>query len=65
MGKVINDEFIQELFNNEYFLYTLNNYIAKNLKLRQDYDVYEGKYDDLQVDFAGINIEVESDSYGY
>lgn len=61
----IDKELIDKLFNNDYFKKRLDEYIVKNLKIRQDYDAYEGKYDDMSFSFNGHRIDVECKHYGY
>lgn len=61
----LSNQAIDELFKNEYFKMKLNEYIVNNLKIRQDYDAYEGKYDEMSFSFAGEEIDVESKTYGY
>lgn len=61
----IDKELIDKLFKNEYFKKRLDEYIVENLKIRQDYDAYEGKYDDMNFSFNGHPIKVECKHYGY
>lgn len=60
----ITDKFIKDLFENETFKEKLNEYIISNITIRQDYNAYEGTYDDITVSFAGNEIYIESKSYG-
>ena len=64
METKITNDIIDELFKNERFKEKLNEYIVSNLVVRQDYNFYEGTYDDLSISFAGTPIEIESKSYG-
>lgn len=60
----ITDDLIDKLFTNKHFQEKLNEYVAENFHIVQDYDAYEGKYDEPSYSFAGNPIEVESKSYG-
>lgn len=60
----ITDELIDKLFENKHFQEKLNDYVAENLRITQNYDAWEGKYDESSFSFAGKPIEVESKSYG-
>lgn len=42
----ITDELIDKLFENKYFQEKLNDYVAENLRITQNYDAWEGKYDE-------------------
>ena len=56
----ITDELIDKLFENKHFQEKLNAYVVKNLRISQNYDAWEGKYDEPRFSFAGKSIEVES-----
>ena len=56
---------IDELFANDYFIEKMTKFIVNNLNIRQDYDLYKGKYNDMNFSFNGELIEIKSDSYGY
>lgn len=60
----ITKEFVDSLFQNEYFLEKLTDFIVDNLVMRQDYDAYVGKYDDLELYFNDRGIKKEGHSYG-
>lgn len=64
MKEKITNDFIEALFKNEYFKEKLNEYIIKNLEIRQDYDAYEGKYDEMTFSFAGKPIDIKERRYG-
>lgn len=59
------NQFINALFENEYFKEKLKEYIISNLVINQDYNLYEGTYDDISISFAGTLIDINSKSYGY
>lgn len=60
----IDEKFIEKLFESKLFKEKLNEYIAENLVVTQDYDAYVGKYDEMSFSFAGKPIEIQSKSYG-
>lgn len=60
----IDEKFIEKLFESELFREKLNEYIAENLVITQDYNAYECEYDEMVISFAGKPIEVQSKSYG-
>lgn len=57
-------EDIDDLFKNKYFLESLHKYIVDNIKIRQDYDLYTGKYDEPTIYFGDELINIESKNYG-
>lgn len=65
METKVTNQFINALFENEYFKEKLNEYIVSNLVINQDYNLYEGTYDDISISFAGTLIDINSKSYGY
>lgn len=60
----IDEKFIEKLFESEPFKEKLNEYIAENLVITQDYNAYECEYDEMSFSFAGKPIEIQSKSYG-
>lgn len=43
----IDEKFIEKLFESEPFKEKLNEYIAENLVITQDYNAYECEYDEM------------------
>lgn len=60
----IDEKFIEKLSESELFREKLNEYIAENLVITQDYNAYECEYDEMVYFICWKPIEVQSKSYG-
>ena len=60
----IQEQYIDALFNSDYFKKMLDKYISENLYVRKDFDMYTGTYDEPKIYFKKHLIQVKSRNYG-